>query len=65
MRPIALSSVSSLKPSETAFMSGGSMNPKFVTSSAVRATPTDSMCSTTAPSDVRRISGSVNRGRVS
>ena len=62
---MALSSVSSLKPSETAFTSGGSMKPKPVTSSAVRATPTDSMCSTTAPSDVLRISGSVKRGRVS
>ena len=62
---MALSSVSSLKPSDTAFISGGSMNPKFVTSSAVRATPTDSMWSTTAPSEVRRISGSVKRGRVS
>ena len=41
------------------------MNPNVVTSSAVRATPTLSMCSTTAPSEVRRISGSVNRGRVS
>ena len=62
---MALSSTSSLKPSETAFISGGSMNPNVVTSSAVRATPTLSMCNTTAPSEVRRISGSVNRGRVS
>ena len=62
---MAFSSVSSLKPSDTAFISGGSMKPKSVTSRAVRATPTDSMCRTTAPKDVRRISGSVNSGRVS
>ena len=60
----ALSSVSSLNPSDTERTSGGSMNPKCVMSSTVCATPTDSMCSTTAPSDVRRISGSVKRGRV-
>ena len=65
LRATAFSSVSSLKPSDTAFISGGSMKPKSVTSFAVRATPTDSMCSTTAPRDVRRISGSVNSGRVS
>ena len=65
VRATAWSSVSSLKPSVTALVSGGSMNPKPVTSSAVFATPTESIWRTTAPREVRRISGSVNLGRVS
>ena len=65
LRATAFNSVNSLKPSDTAFISGGSIKPKSVTSCAVRATLTDSICNTTAPNDVRRISGSVNSGRVS
>lgn len=64
-RARAPSSCSSATPSRTARVSGGSTNGKVTTSSGALTTPTATICRITLASDVRRISGSVNRGRAS